>query len=264
MLIQMPRGSKDQAGTQNAEECTAFEAALRRDLASAPVISYETVIGGAAKRVIDVGLTVLSAPFWAPLMLGAAAWSKARHPSRVFQAQERIGYGGAAFQCLSLRLEPPTAVIERLPIAAQPDQPANDWAAVAGPAEEPQTKWRRAIERLPRLINVLRGEMSLVGPAPLAREELEPLKTAKRHYLSARPGLMGISAIADANEEEASQYKLYGLSWSVMTDSLIMLDALRSLLRRGERPTSLLRRKLAADVQEATDVLPRRRGDGAV
>lgn len=262
MLIQMPRGSKDPAGTQKAEECTSFEAALRRDLASAPVISYETVIGGTAKRVIDVGLTALSAPLWAPLMLGAAAWAKIRHPAQVFQAHERIGYGGAAFKCFSLRVEPPTAVIERLPVAAQPDEPANDWAAHQG--ERPQTGWRRAIERLPQLVNVLRGEMSLVGPSPLARDALEPLKTAKRHYLSARPGVVGISAIADADEEEASQYKLYGLSWSVMTDTLIMIDALRSLLRRGERPASLLRRKLAADVKEASDVLPRRRGDGAV
>ena len=61
---------------------------------------------------------------------------------------------------------------------------------------------RRAFERLPRLINVLRGEMSLVGPAPLDAEGLEQLKTSKRYYLSARPGVVGIAAIANADSED--------------------------------------------------------------
>ncbi len=235
MLIQMPRGSTDQPGTQNAEECDAFEAALRRDLASAPVVSYEAMIGGWAKRVFDFALTVVSLPVWLPVLLGAALWSKLRHPAPVIETHERIGYGGRAFACFSLRLEPPSATIERLH-GPKDEQvvPANDWSMIASQAEGRRAKWRRALERLPQLFNVLRGEMSLVGPAPLSREELEPLKTSKRYYLSARPGVVGVSALVDSDAEPASQYKLYALSWSLLTDAVILADGLRTLRDRGE------------------------------
>jgi lipopolysaccharide/colanic/teichoic acid biosynthesis glycosyltransferase len=83
------------------------------------------------------------------------------------------------------------------------------------------------------MINVLRGEMALVGPRPLTRESLEPLRTAKRYYLSARPGIVGVESIAEAYDA-VSQYKGYALSWSFETDALILWDALRRLLAGGK------------------------------
>lgn len=244
MLIQMPRGSNDPPGSQNAEATDAFEVALRRDLASAPVVSYDAMLGGWVKRAFDFTLTLLSSPVWLPAMLGAALWAKLRHPAPVFTSEARIGYGGHEFRCFKLRLSPPTATIERLRTAdGQEVSPANDLSVIVQSAESREAKWRRAFERLPRLFNVLRGEMALVGPSPLSREQLEPLKTAKRYYLSARPGVVGVSAVADANEEEASQYKLYAFAWSLGVDALILWDALRSLRDRGElwRPTRIRR-----------------------
>jgi len=229
MLIQMPRGSADQQGSQNAEASNAFEEALRRDLASAPVVSYDAVLGGWSKRALDFTWTFLSAPIWIAVMLVAALVAKIRHSAPVFQSVERIGYGGRVFKCFQLRIDPPSATIERLRVAGEPDAaPANDWSLIAVQAEGPRAKWRRALERLPQLFNVLAGDMALVGPSPLSRDGLEPLKTAKRYYLSARPGVIGISAIVDADEEEAGQYKIYALAWSLSTDALIMWDALRS------------------------------------
>ena len=244
MLIQMPRGSSDQPGSQNAEECDAFEAALRRDLASAPVVSYEAMLGGPVKRSFDLTLTLISLPVWLPAMLLAALWSKIRHPAPVFEAHERIGYGGRAFKCFKLRLEPPSATVAQLRPDKSPEPaPANDWSAIASKAESRRAKWRRAFERLPQLFNVLGGDMALVGPSPLSREQLEPMKTGKRYYLSARPGVVGISSIVDSDEEEASQYKVYAFSWSLMTDIVILSDALRGLRDRGElwRPTKIKR-----------------------
>lgn len=245
MLIQMPRGPKGQPGTQNAEECSAFEAALRRDLASAPVISYDPVLGGVSKRVFDVALTLLAAPVWGTALLIAAAISKLKHPAPVFYAEDRVGYGGGVFRCYKLRLEPPTATIAQLHAPKPSDVPANDWNVMASKAESRREKWRRALERLPQMYNVLRGDMSLVGPSPLSQDELEPMKMGKRYYLSSRPGVVGISTIIDAGEEQASQYKIYAFSWSLMTDIVILTDALRSLRDRGElwRPTKIKRNR---------------------
>lgn len=234
MLIQLPRGSSDPQGSQNAETSNAFEAALRRDLASAPVVSYDAVLGGALKRAFDFTLTLLTLPMWVAVMLVTALVSKLRHPAPVFTAHERIGYGGRVFKCLTLRVDPPSAKIERLRLAGQTEEPANDWDEIAGKAETPQTKWRRALSRLPRLFNVIAGDMALVGPSPLSHEELDAVRTGKRYYLSARPGVIGVSAIADADEEEAGQYKMYALCWSLGTDVLIMWDALQQMRQRGQ------------------------------
>jgi exopolysaccharide production protein ExoY len=261
MLIQMPRGSSDQPGTQNAEECSAFEAALRRDLASAPVISYDAMLGGWTKRAFDVVVTLFTMPLWLPIMLVAAAWSKLKHPAAVFQAHDRVGYGGRVFRCFTLRLEPPTATIAHLH-GPKEDVPANDWSSMASKAETRREKWRRAIERMPRMFNVLRGDMSLVGPSPLAPDQLEPLKTGKRYYLSSRPGVVGVSTIVDADEEQASQYKIYAFSWSLMTDIVILSDALRGLRDRGElwRPTKIKRTR---PIPRSDDAPVRRRSSAA-
>jgi exopolysaccharide production protein ExoY len=246
MLVQLPRGASGAPKASTDEECSAFEAALRRDLASAPVISYDQVLGGWAKRTIDLILATLTAPVWAPAVLLAAAWSKARHSAPVFTPVERIGYGGRTFACYRLRIAPPSAVIEHLHPQAVPE-PANDLGVIASRAETWGAKWRRLFERLPQMLNVLRGEMSLVGPAPLSAEELEPLKTSKRYYLSARPGVVGIASIADADSEDPGHYKIYALSWSLTADLLILWDALRSLRQKGAlwRPTFKLKRRAA-------------------
>lgn len=259
MLVQMPRGSSDQQGSQNAEECSPFEAALRRDLASAPVISYDPTLGGWTKRAADLMITVLAAPVWLPLLIGAAAWSKIRHPGPVLQAQDLVGYGGRHFRCFTLRMAAPSAVIEPLRRPNEADEAhAEDWSMIAERAEDRRTKWRRTLERLPQLFNVLMGDMALVGPSPLTREQLAPLRTAKRYYLSARPGVVGVSGVADAEDEDASQYKIYALGWSHATDGLLLGDALRSLLDRGElwKPRRRILTKRGVRVRERHEAAP--------
>jgi exopolysaccharide production protein ExoY len=236
MLIQMPRGSSDQAGTNGAEARNAFEEALRRDLASAPVVSYDPVVGSLPKRIGDCAFALLTLPAWLPVMLIAAGVSKLRHRAPVFVAEERIGYGGRVFDCYMLRIKPPSAKVEQLFATGEgePAPAAAEWTAIEGHAEGRRAKWRRAFERLPQMFNVIRGDMAIVGPLPLSRDSIEPLKSARRHYLSARPGLVGVSGIVDASEEPSSQYKIYAKTSSMLTDALIFWDGIRSLRNRGE------------------------------
>jgi exopolysaccharide production protein ExoY len=258
MLIQLPGGSPDQPGPQNAEQSnTTFEAGLRRDLASSPIVSYDTMLGGWGKRALEFSLTLIAAPVWAPLMLIAAAWAKLVHRAPVFVAHERIGYGGRAFSCYRLRVAPPTAIIEQLHRA--PDAAAKDPKAAAAGIMTRRAKWRRPLERLPQLYNVIRGDMALVGPLPLSREELEPMKSARRYYLSARPGVVGVSAIIGGGDDP-SQYKIYAMSWAVTTDLLIIWDALRSLRDRGELWKPSFTR--AKPGQSTSGVVVRRRNAG--
>jgi lipopolysaccharide/colanic/teichoic acid biosynthesis glycosyltransferase len=236
MLIQMPRGSGRQPNLPDAADCSPFEAALRRDLASAPVVPYDATLGGWSKRAVDLTLTLLSAPIWGPLLIGVALWAKSRHSASVFEKHERVGYGCRLFACYSLRLNPPTAVVE--PLRKDGDM-ALQWEELKRQADGSLTKWSRAMERLPQLWSVLRGDMALVGPRPLSRDQLAALKSGKRYYLSARPGVIGTSGVADADDANASHHKIYSMVWSHSTDALLAWDALSSLLQEGElwKPT---------------------------
>jgi exopolysaccharide production protein ExoY len=255
MLVQMPRGSStggEPPGPTKAE-CTPFEAALRRDLANAPVVSYESLIGGWPKRAFDLTVTFVAAPIWLLALLVGVIIARVRHKADLFVAEERVGYGGRSFKVLRLRLSPPSAVIEVLRASAPPLTP------IAEKAETRAAKWVEALERLPNLFNVLRGEMSLVGPRPLMREEVEMLRTARRYYLSARPGVIGLGNGEADEESVGGPYKVYALSWSIWHDILIAWRAARELRDRGELWRPGLRLRFRDTPRDATDSASRRR-----
>jgi exopolysaccharide production protein ExoY len=211
MLIQWPSGS-NQPGPQNAEGNADFESALRRDLASAPIVSYDAVLGGRQKRLADFLLALVCAPPWAVVTLAVAAWLKLSGKRPVIVREERIGYGGRAFRCM------------RFNVASARDVGASD----------AQTQSAQFIERLPQLVHVLTGEMALAGPTPLSHAELEPLKSARRYYLSARPGIVGLGGLMEHGREEPAAYKRYAMSWSLGTDVLILWDALGGRARPAQ------------------------------
>ncbi len=217
MLVQMPRGSSGQAEPQNAGECNNFEAALRRDLATAPVVSYDPVVGGWTKRIVDIIIVCVSAPLWGFVVLAIAGWRKLTTPDATFVLEPRVGYGGASFN----RIRFASAGGE---VNEAPASPAND-------AHAHDAGWRALIARLPALINVLRGEMSLVGPAPLSQEVVEMSPASRRYYLSARPGLIDIEAMAEPEADPAQIYKTYARGWSLSLDVMLAWDSLRRLQR---------------------------------
>lgn len=235
MLIEVPRGPSGPLGPKPGDTKDAFaakdafEEALQRDLSAAPVVAYGAVLGGWVKRAIELCVTLISLPLWAPVLIGAALVSELRDPSgSVFVTDERIGYGGKAFKRYRLRLAPSHA-------------PAGNeqnglWSKIETEAEGRFTKWRLALEYMPQLLNVLLGEMSLVGPQPLSQDAVGELKSAKRYYLSCRPGAIGVNAIATAftSDEQGDPYKLYVICWSVRTDALLAWDGVKVLRKRGE------------------------------
>ncbi len=216
MLIQLPNAgeTRDQ---QSLLEGDAFQAALRRDLASAPVVLYEPVLGGWRKRAFDLVLSLIAAPIWLPLIALSTLWAKTRQSGLGFGAEQRVGYGGRVFAMYRMRLARPSAKIEVL---------RADAAHYAPPVARTPS-WVRALELLPCLINVMKGEMSLVGPAPLSQEDLQSGVGSRRHYLSSRPGIVGIGALVAENEGESAAHKAYALSWSLAADVLILWEALR-------------------------------------
>lgn len=233
MLIEMPRRSPRRADQATDETRNAFEAGLRRDLNGAPVVCYDPVLGGWIKRAIDIAAIILLSPIWTLALAFAMAGARMRHKDMAIIARESVGYGGRIFKCYTLRLQRPTARIERLHL--RKDQPPEQKVEAEQVATSGLTP---LLERLPLLVNVVRGDMALVGPQPLGVDALEQLKGARRHYLSARPGLVGIAAVGGAEVETPEHYKLYALSWSVTTDALLLWDAVAAAFGKKTPPTT--------------------------
>lgn len=253
MLIQLPSGTPKKP--QTTDESGAFDAQLRRDLASAPVVSYDAVLGGWGKRTIDLVVTLLTVPAWLPVMLGAALWARLRYGAPVFLAHDRVGYGGKTFRCLSLRIAPPSAKVERLRVGEE-GEGEKDWTLIANDSDAAPPRWQTALERLPQFLHVITGDMALIGPRPLSRDELEPLRTARRYYLSARPGLIGVERVAEGGDPTAAP-KYYAMCWAPSTDLSLAWDALigRDDLWRPEKNAS-------APTSIAPEALQRRRRPG--
>lgn len=254
MLVQMPP-RPERPNRQGAEQSSEFEAALRRDLATAPVVPYDHMVGGWTKRVFDLLIVAITAPLWLPLLGITMLQAKLRTKARVLVSDLRVGYGGGDFAAYRLQLDPPKAEVTHLHAPDTP--PAND----TGEKVVRDTPWKRMVALLPQLFNVLKGEMSLVGPKPLTHDELEPLKIGKRYYLSARPGLMSVAPLVDEMPEDGAQYKAYALSQSLLIDVLLMWDAVKNIRANTALWRPDAHAKLQARVR--SEVVARRRRSDA-
>ena len=138
-----------------------------------------------AKRMVDLAvLLVVSVP---ALVIGGLCAAGVKLTSRgpVFFMQERVGMGGTAFSVFKFR----TMVDAPNPIFPDPER-----ITLAG-----RILRRLSLDEVPQLINVLRGEMSVVGPRPTLAYQVERYDDRQRHRLDVRPGLTGLAQIRGRN-----------------------------------------------------------------
>lgn len=183
------------------------------------------------------GLLLLS-----PVLLAAAIAIKLTSPGPVLFAQERMGRGHRPFRMLKLRTMVQDAEAQKAGL-----RHLNEMAA-DGPmfkmARDPRITRvggllrRTSLDELPQLVNVLRGEMSLVGPRPLVLDEDDHVIGWHRERLELKPGLTGPWQVLGRNaipfEEMVKLDYLYVAGWSLFTDVKLILRTLPVVLgRRG-------------------------------
>lgn len=196
-----------------------------------------------AKRAFDITvalglLTVLAIP-----MLVVAALVRLDGGSSFF-AHKRVGRNGVEFPCLKFRsmVTDPTGVLENY----FNNNPAarTEWETNMKLKEDPRvTKLgsfirKTAIDELPQLINVLRGEMSLVGPRPITRSEVDMYGETSRLYETVRPGVTGLWQVSGRSDlsfrERVALDSWYVRNWSPWHDIAILAKTVPAVLsRRG-------------------------------
>ncbi|MFN4156431.1 MAG: sugar transferase [Paracoccaceae bacterium] len=159
------------------------------------------------KRAMDVGLILLSLPFLLPMLLLLALSVKlsSRGPALFFQT--RIGRDGRRFRLVKFRSMYPDAEAGRMALLAQSDRAGLCFKHKDDPRITPVGRFlrRSSLDELPQLWNVLRGEMSLVGPRPALPEEVALYSPQAMQRLAGQPGLTGlwqVSGRADIGFDE--------------------------------------------------------------
>jgi exopolysaccharide production protein ExoY len=154
-------------------------------------------IRGSLKRISDVVGAALLGLLFAPLIVAIAILLRREGGSIIFR-HRRVGQDGKTFDCLKFRSMVPDAdkVLRDL-LERHPELMA-EWLRDHKLRDDPRITAvgrflrRTSLDELPQLWNVLRGEMSLVGPRPVVREELLRYGRCVGIYLSARPGITGL------------------------------------------------------------------------
>lgn len=188
------------------------------------------------KRLIDVLAAVVIIALLSPLLLAAAIRVKLSSPGPVFFRQQRIGYKGRPFMIYKFRSMYVDAEINGPALSFDDDPRITKWGRI-------MRKWR--IDELPQCWNILKGEMSLVGPRPERAHYIEQIKAVNPYFsflLKVKPGLtswgmvqFGYASSVEQMIERMEYDLLYVENASMLLDLKIMLNTFRIiLLRKGK------------------------------
>jgi len=202
------------------------------------------------KRASDLVIATLALVLFAPVWLLIALWIKLDSRGPVFYTQERVGMDGRIFLFYKFRTmhagtdDASHREYQRAYINGRPDSNLGDDARPVFKlrTDDRITRVGRVLRRtsldeLPQLFNVMRGEMSIVGPRPPIPYEVENYQVWHRKRLDMKPGITGLWQVSGRNRlpfEEMVRMDLYYIeNWSLLLDLKIILQTL-PVMWRGE------------------------------
>ena len=189
------------------------------------------------KRALELTLVLVGLVFVWPLLLGIAAAVRLDSPGPVVFAHKRVGANGKVFPCFKFRTMVMNAQqVLREHLQQHPEAKA-EWEKDFKLKQDPRITrvgaFLRAtsLDELPQLLNVLRGEMSLVGPRPIVRMEISRYGEYIRDYYLVRPGMTGYWQVHGRNdvtyEERVQMDSWYVRNWSLWLDMVLLLKTVK-------------------------------------
>lgn len=185
------------------------------------------------KRFIDILSILILSPIWLPIFILIAILVKLTSKGPIFYGHKRIGQNGKEIKCWKFRSMCINSqeMLEQI-LATDPVRRA-EWEKDRKFIDDPRvTKFGRflrktSLDELPQLINILVGDMSLVGPRPVTEPELVKYGEYKDYVLSVLPGLTGmwqVSGRSDTKYEERISFdSFYIQNWSIWLDIWILI-----------------------------------------
>lgn len=195
--------------------------------------------GGVAKRARDILGALAMLIFFAPLMAVIFVCVRRDGGPGIF-AHERVGKNGVTFRCYKFRSMVPNAEQVLKDILVCNEQFRKDWETDQKLRNDPRITRigaflrRKSLDELPQLFNVLKGDMSLVGPRPITRDEVQRYGDRIAYYYSIRPGLTGAWQVSGRNEvsyeERVALDVAYLRNRTFVNDIFILLKTVRVVL----------------------------------
>lgn len=204
-----------------------------------PVLNYRESpqhgLGAVQKRLLDVVIGAAALALFSPLMLAIGIAIALTSPGPVIFRQRRVSYGGHEFDILKFRTMAWDGSAEE-----PDDRPGSGgerhWTGRSDPRITPVGRWLRrlSLDELPQLINVIRGEMSLVGPRPERTELIAHFRRDRRGYMLRHQVKAGMTGWAQVHGlrgrtclRKRLQYDLFYIrNWSLWLDVRILLMTL--------------------------------------
>jgi Undecaprenyl-phosphate galactose phosphotransferase WbaP len=192
------------------------------------------------KRSMDFLLSLLGLVVLSPLFLLIAVAVKLTSKGPIFYGQSRYGRDGKIFKALKFRSMVPHA--DRIladHLATHPED-LFEWQRDHKLKNDPRVtsigKWMRrlSLDELPQLFNVLAGQMSLVGPRPIVKDEIQKYGRRYGLYSRVRPGITGLWQVSGRNnttyDQRIAMDEYYVQNWSVWFDSYLLIRTVKTVL----------------------------------
>lgn len=195
-----------------------------------------------SERYFDHILAALILVLLAPLLFVVAMAIKILDPGPVFFRHQRVGRDGRAFGCFKFRTMVVGAEGKLQHLLDANPESAREWRETQKLRSDPrvtplgQFLRKTSLDELPQLFNVMRGEMSLVGPRPIVRDEAERYGHLFRQYCSVKPGMTGLWQISGRSDIEYYERVILDARYvalkSVWGDFRIMVLTVPAVLSR--------------------------------
>jgi exopolysaccharide biosynthesis polyprenyl glycosylphosphotransferase len=215
---------------------------LVEDLDGTAVLTFtsgpEELTGHILKRAFDIVVSAAALVLLSPLLLAIALVIRVKEGPGVIFRQSRVGLHGRPFTIYKFRTMTLDAEERYSGLANLSDTSGPAFKLVADPRVTPTGRWLRrySLDELPQLVNVLKGEMSIVGPRPAPQREVDGYDVWHRRRLSMKPGITGLWQITsrlDRDFDDRAELDLaYIDRWSLRLDLAIVLRTIPALLRR--------------------------------
>lgn len=205
-------------------------------------VSQDVVVSSyRGKRIFDIVGALAMCMAFGPLAVCAAllVWQQSGSP--VLFRHRRVGSGGKAFEVYKFRSMVSDADTRLAQLVASDPAAAQEWQQTHKLKKDPRITpvgyflRKTSLDELPQLINVLKGEMSLVGPRPIVEAELEKYGASLPYYLAVKPGLTGLWQTSGRNnvsyEQRVALDTKYACEQSLLGDLFIVFKTARVLLR---------------------------------
>jgi len=201
----------------------------------------DRVVGIAVKRLLDIVGAAAALIVLSPLLLIVAALILLRDGPPVLFRQDRVGLQGRIFRVAKFRTMVPDAEARLADLEGANEIRGHAFKITDDPRLSRSGKWLRAtsLDELPQLWNVLRGEMSIVGPRPPLPREVDGYDIWHRRRLSMKPGITGLWQVAARRDPDFDRWVRLDLDyidhWSLWLDLKIVARTIPAMLTQQGR-----------------------------